>query len=65
MISLANTKRIVALVRIHRSWTYWLTGCCAVLFGGSAIFAQQIQFQGSVSTGAASPTPLSLTNRAR
>jgi outer membrane protein TolC len=33
------------------------------LFAGSVVFGQQVQFQGSVPTGVASPTPLSLTLR--
>ncbi len=36
---------------------------CVALFAGSALFGQQAQFQGSVPTGVASPTPLSLTLR--
>ena len=36
---------------------------CIALFAGSALFGQQTQFQGSVPTGVASPTPLSLTLR--
>lgn len=36
-------------------------GFCVVLFAGTALFAQQAQFQGSVPTGVASPTPLTLT----
>jgi outer membrane protein TolC len=50
VISLADAKRIVA-------------GACVALFAGSALFGQQVQFQGSVPTGVASPTPLSLTLR--
>ncbi len=46
MISLADSRRIIAAV---------------ALFAGSALFGQQAQFQGSVPTGVASPTPLSLT----
>jgi outer membrane protein TolC len=64
MISLADAKRIIAAA----AGTYWLVGACAALFAGSVPFAQQaqgqqIQFQGSVPTGAASPTPLALTLR--
>ena len=40
-----------------------LIGACVALFAGSALFGQQAQFQGSVPTGVASPTPLSLTLR--
>ena len=36
---------------------------CIALFAGSALFGQQTQFQGSVPTGEASSTPLSLTLR--
>src|SRR5580700_7557662 len=50
MISLADAKRIIA-------------GTCAALFAGSALLGQQAQFQGSVPTGVASPTPLTLTLR--
>ncbi len=53
----------VARVRMDAGWVYRLTGACVALFAGSALFGQQIQFQGSVSTGIASPTPLSLTLR--
>ena len=54
---------LVAHVRIDRGWTCWLIGACVALFAGSALFGQQAQFQGSVPTGVASPTPLSLTLR--
>jgi outer membrane protein TolC len=40
-----------------------LISACVAVFAGSALFGQQVQFQGSVPTGAASPTPLSLTLR--
>ena len=36
---------------------------CIALFAGSALLGQQAQFQGSVPTGVASATPLSLTLR--
>ena len=49
--------------RIAVGRTYWLIGACVALFAGSALFGQQAQFQGSVPTGVASPTPLSLTLR--
>jgi outer membrane protein TolC len=60
MISLAEPTRIIAT-----AWrrTLWLIGACVALFAGSALFGQQAQFQGSVPTGEASPTPLSLTLR--
>src|SRR5271154_1089802 len=51
-----------AHVRICRGWTYWLSAYL-VLFACSALPGQQTQFQGSVPTGVASPTPLSLTLR--
>ena len=54
---------LVARLRMERGWTYWLIGACVVLFAGSAVFGQQAQFQGSVPSGVASPTPLSLTLR--
>ncbi len=38
-------------------------GACVAFLAGSAVFAQQAQFQGSVPTGVASPTPISLTLR--
>src|SRR5580658_1125727 len=44
-------------------WTYWLIGSCVALFSSSALLGQQVQFQGSVPTGVASPTPLALTLR--
>jgi outer membrane protein TolC len=50
MISRADSKRIII-------------GACVALFAGSALLGQQAQFQGSVPTGIASPTPLSLTLR--
>jgi outer membrane protein TolC len=59
MISLADAKRVIAAV--DRGWTCWLIGACLALLAGSALFGQQTQFQGSVPTGVASPTPLSLT----
>ena len=46
---------------VDKGSTCWLIGACAALFAGSALFGQQAQFQGSVPTGVASPTPLSLT----
>jgi outer membrane protein TolC len=52
---------LVAHVRTDRRRTYGLIGACVALFAGSALFGQQAQFQGSVPTGVASPTPLSLT----
>ncbi len=54
---------LVAHVRMGRGWTYWLIGACAALFAGSALSGQQVQFQGSVPAGVASPAPLSLTLR--
>jgi outer membrane protein TolC len=53
MISLADSKRMIAAV----------LGACVALLAGSALFAQQTQFQGSVPTGVASPTPVALTLR--
>ena len=59
MNSLADVKRIIA--------TEWkacrLIGACVALVAGSALFGQQAQFQGSVPTGVASATPVSLTLR--
>jgi outer membrane protein TolC len=55
MIGLANAKRVIAGALLK------LTGICIALFAGSALFGQQVQFQGSVPTGAASPTPIALT----
>jgi outer membrane protein TolC len=52
---------LVARVRTHRGCTYWLIGGCVALFGGSALFGQQAQFHGSVPTGVASPTTVTLT----
>jgi outer membrane protein TolC len=57
MISLADSKRIIAAA----DWPVWLAGACIALFAGSALPAQQTQFQGSVPTGVASSTPLALT----
>jgi outer membrane protein TolC len=48
MISPAEAKRVTA-------------GACIALFAGSALLGQQVQFQGSVPAGAASPTPIALT----
>ena len=56
MISLAG-------VRMDRGWACWLMGAGVALFAGSALFAQQPQFQGSVPTGTASATPVVLTLR--
>jgi len=47
--------------RMERGSACRLIGACIALFGGSALFGQQAQFQGSVPTGAPSPTPLALT----
>src|SRR5580698_9292214 len=54
---------LVPRARMERGWAYWLIGACTALFAGSALLGQQAQFQGSVPTGVASPTPLSLTLR--
>jgi outer membrane protein TolC len=53
---LANAKPVTASAS-----AYWLAGTCAALFAGSALFGQQVQFQGSVPAGVASPTPIALT----
>ncbi len=53
----------VAHVRMDGRRTCRLIGACVALFAGSVLFGQQAQFQGSVPTGVASPTPLSLTFR--
>jgi outer membrane protein TolC len=67
MISLADSKRTIAAAgqkaELIRRWTYWHVGACVALFAGSALFGQQAQFQGSVPTGVASPTPVTLTLR--
>jgi outer membrane protein TolC len=60
MISLADSKRIIAAGGRR---TCCLIGACIALLAASALFAQQTQFQGSVPTGVASATPLSLTLR--
>ena len=52
---------LVAHVPMGAGSTRWPIGAYVVLFAGSALFGQQAQFQGSVATGVASPTPLSLT----
>ena len=54
-------SNLLGHVRVVRGWTYWLIGACAALFVGSTLLGQQARFQGSVPTGVASPTPLSLT----
>jgi outer membrane protein TolC len=78
MIGLADTNRFIAAtgrmaefigqrmniaVPMYGCFTYRLIGAYAALFAGAALFGQQAQFQGSVPTGVASPTPLSLTLR--
>ena len=74
MISLADPKRIIsggvddflhviAPIRVDKERTHRLIGACIVLFAGSVLLGQQAQFQGSVSTGVASPTPIALTLR--
>jgi outer membrane protein TolC len=45
----------------HRGWSYRLIGGYVALMAGALLLGQQTQFQGSVPTGVASPTPLSLT----
>jgi outer membrane protein TolC len=57
MIGPADARRMVAAA--GREWPGGLISIA--LFISSALFAQQAQFQGSVPTGVASPTPLSLT----
>lgn len=54
---------IGAHVRMKRGWACWLISACVALSACSALLGQQAQFQGSVPTGVASPTPLSLTLR--
>jgi len=53
---------MISHVRTERGRAYWLIGACVALFAGFALFGQ-VQFQGSVPAGVASPTPLSLTLR--
>jgi outer membrane protein TolC len=53
----------IAHVRADAGRTRRLIGACAALLAGSTLFGQQARFQGSVPTGVASPTPLSLTLR--
>jgi outer membrane protein TolC len=50
-------------VRMDRRGTYRVVGACLALSAGSALLGQQLQFQGSVPSGVASATPLSLTLR--
>jgi outer membrane protein TolC len=54
---------LVAHVRMDSGRAYRLIGAYVALLAGSALFGQQAQFQGSVPTGVASPTPVSLTLR--
>src|SRR5580700_7986159 len=54
---------LVPRARMERGWAYWLIGAGVALFAGSALLGQQAQFQGSVPTGVASATPLSLALR--
>ena len=54
---------LLTRVRTYRRWTCWVIGACAALLAGPGLFGQQVQFQGSVPTGVASPAPLSLTLR--
>jgi len=60
MIS-CDRRGLVGDVRMKRGRTYWLMAACAALSAVSAVFGQQAQFQGSVPTGVASPTPVALT----
>ena len=66
IVAVDDGGNLVARVRMGRGWVCWLMGACIALFAGSAVFCQQalgqqVQFQGSVPTGVASPTPLALT----
>ena len=54
---------MISLVRVDRGRGLWLIGACVGLFAVSALPGQEAQFQGSVPTGVASATPLSLTLR--
>ena len=63
MISLADGGNLVARVRMYRGRIDWLIGVSVALLAGSALVGQQAQFQGSVPTGVASPTPVALTLR--
>jgi outer membrane protein TolC len=57
MISPADSKRITP----GAGWVCRLIGACVALLAVSALLGQQAQFQGSVPTGVASPTPVVLT----
>ena len=64
MMSLADSRRITAAAGREAKITdrpINIAVTCVALFAGSALLGQQAQFQGSVPTGVASPTPLSLT----
>src|SRR5580698_4272805 len=63
MISLADSKRIVAAAARKAKWSDCLIGTCVALLAGSALLGQPAQFQGSVPMGVASPTPVALTLR--
>jgi len=62
-IGVVDGGSLAARVRMDGGWAHWLVGGCIALFAGSTLLGQQVQFQGSVPTGVASPTPLSLTLR--
>ena len=56
-------SNLTASGRMDSARTHRLVAACVALFAGSILLGQQTRFQGSVSTGVASPTPLSLTLR--
>lgn len=56
-----NGGNPVAHAGMDEGWTYGLIGACVALFASATLFGQPAQFQGSVPTGVASPTPVVLT----
>jgi outer membrane protein TolC len=63
MTSLTDAKRITGLAWLKAGLTCCLIGACIALFAGPLLFGQRVEFQGSVPSGVASPTPLPLTLR--
>jgi outer membrane protein TolC len=61
LVVMDDGSKLVARVRVEGERAYRVIRACLALFAASALFGQQVQFQGSVPAGVASPTPLSLT----
>jgi outer membrane protein TolC len=63
MIGLTDAQRTTVRAWLKVGLTRWFIGACIASFASPGLFGQRVEFQGSVSAGVASPTPLPLTLR--